>query len=245
MSPTTPVEPMPTATERRDRPLLGARSQVHRRSERASYEREVVYAILDRGLVAHVGFVHQGEPFVLPMAYARVGDALLLHGSTRARLLESMTGGARVCVTVTLLDGVVLARSAFHHSMNYRSVTVLGRAAPIERSEDKLRALEAFIEKMLPGRWAEVRPPSEQELKATAVVAIPIEEAAAKARTGGPVEDPADLEREVWAGVIPLALAAGIPEADGSGLPGAPASSVVERLRAALGHRPPGSIKTA
>lgn len=205
------------------------RTRVRRVPQRATYERAVIYSILDEGLVAHVGFVDRGEPFVLPMAYVRIDDAVYLHGSTRARLLTGLGGGARVCLTVTLLDGLVLARSAFHHSMNYRSVTVLGRGRAVEEEADRNRVLAALVERIAPGRSALVRPPSSLELRATAIVAVPIEEAAAKRRSGPPLDDSEDLDWPVWAGVLPVALERGKPEPDPQLAPGmrvaAPATS--------------------
>jgi uncharacterized protein len=227
---------VPAATDERARFSPTERTRVRRLAQRGVYERDAIYAILDEGLVAHVGFVDRGEPFVLPMAYARVDDAIVLHGSTRARLLESMAGGGRVCVAVTLLDGVVLARSAFHHSMNYRSVTVLGEAQAVEDEGAKCRALEAFLGKVVPGRWGPARPPSAQELKATTVVAVPIDEVSAKVRTGGPLDDPEDMGRPVWAGVIPLALQPGDPEPDPRNLGEAPGREVLVRVDGAAGR---------
>jgi nitroimidazol reductase NimA-like FMN-containing flavoprotein (pyridoxamine 5'-phosphate oxidase superfamily) len=190
------------------------RTRVRRIPKRAAYDRETVYAILDAGLVAHVAFVAGGEPVVLPMAYARVGDEIVLHGSTRARMLALIEGGAPVCVTVTLLDALVLARSAFHHSVNYRSVAVFGRPRLLEGDEEKSAALAAFTEKLMPGRWQAVRPPNETELRVTAVATLRIEEASAKVRDGGPIDDAEDLGLPVWAGYLPLSLVAGEPIAD-------------------------------
>src|SRR5947208_16052840 len=165
------------------------RTRVRRFPGRACYERATIDAILDEGLVCHVGFVHEGQPFVLPTTYARVGDALYLHGSAASRMLRGLAAGIPVCVTVTLLDGLVFARSAFHHSMNYRSVVILGVATEVTQPGERLRALRAIVEHVTPGRWTAVRPPNERELKATSVLRLPIVEASAKVRSGGPLDD--------------------------------------------------------
>ena len=183
-----------------------SRTTVRRLPERARYDRETVESILDEGLVCHVGFVDGGQPFVVPSAYARWGDRLVIHGSAASRMVKALAAGAPACVTVTLLDGLVLARSAFHHSMNYRSVVVLGTAAEVTEAEEKRRALDAIVEHVVPGRVAAVRPPSEKELRATRVVALPLDEASAKVRTGPPKDDEADYALGVWAGELPLRL---------------------------------------
>ena len=188
------------------------RTRVRRLPQRASYDVETVHAILDAGLVCHVGLVEHGQPVVIPTAYARIGDAVVFHGSSKSRTLLAAAGGADLCVTVTLLDGLVLARSAFHHSINYRSVVLFGRAVEVTQPERKFAALEAFTERLYPGRWAAVRTPNEQELKATLVVELPLREAVAKVRTGGPIDDEEDMALPVWAGVVPLRLAPGAPE---------------------------------
>jgi hypothetical protein len=194
--------------EGRGRPP-SARTRVRRLPELADYERGTIDAILDAGMVCHLGFVHDGQPYVVPTLHARVGDELLVHGSAASRTLGALGGGTSVCVTVTLVDGIVLARSVFESSMNYRSVMLLGRARVIEGSEGKLRALEAFSEQLLPGRWADARRPTEQELKATTVLAVPIEEASAKISAGPPDDgDTPDARLPIWAGVIPLVVAA-------------------------------------
>jgi hypothetical protein len=185
------------------------RNRVRRLPDRGRYDRETIYAILDEALVCHVGFVQDGQPFVIPTLHARVGDALLLHGATTSRLLRHIAAGGEVSVAATLVDGLVLARSVFHHSVNYRSVVLFGKGELVEGDAGKLAALEAFTEKLLPGRWAEARPPNAAELKATAVIRIAIEEASAKVRTGGPKDDPEDLTLDVWAGVIPISLVRG------------------------------------
>jgi nitroimidazol reductase NimA-like FMN-containing flavoprotein (pyridoxamine 5'-phosphate oxidase superfamily) len=170
--------------------------------------------ILDEGLVCHVGFAVEKQPFVIPTAYARVDDRLYIHGSPASRMLRTLQNGIEVCVTVTLLDGLVLARSAFHHSMNYRSVVVFGTATVVEHPNEKLAALHAFTDHVVPGRWAEVRQPTRQELAGTLVLSLPLTEASAKVRTGPPVDDEADYELSVWAGEIPLQLAATNPTPD-------------------------------
>lgn len=182
--------------------------------QRGSYERESVYAILDEAFICHVGFVVDEQPFVVPTGFARVGDQLFIHGSAASRMLRTLSGAVPVCVTVTLVDGLVLARSAFHHSINYRSVVIFGQAALVEDPEQKRRALEAFTEHVIPGRWPEVREPNEQELKATSVLALPLTEASAKIRTGGPKDDEEDYALPVWAGVLPLLTVTGAPQAD-------------------------------
>jgi nitroimidazol reductase NimA-like FMN-containing flavoprotein (pyridoxamine 5'-phosphate oxidase superfamily) len=180
------------------------RSQVRRLPKRGVYDKAQVRAILDEGFVCHAGFVVDGQPYVIPTGYGRAGDLIYIHGSAASRMLRTFDSGVDVCVTVTLIDGFVLARSAFHHSMNYRSVVVLGRARPVTDREEKLAALRAITNHIVPGRWEEVRPPTEQELKATSVLALPLEEVSAKVRTGGPIDDEEDYALPVWAGVVPL-----------------------------------------
>ena len=187
------------------------RTTLKRLPKRGVYDRELVYQILDEGLICHVGFAVEGQPFVIPTGYARVNDQLYIHGSQASRMLRTLSEGIAVCVTVTLLDGLVLARSAFHHSMNYRSVVIFGRASVVEETEAKLAALRAFSEHVIPGRWDEVRWPNDQELKATTVLSLPLAEASAKVRTGPPLDDEEDYELKVWAGVIPLRLVADVP----------------------------------
>jgi hypothetical protein len=194
--------------------LQTERTRVRRLPQRAAYDREAVYAILDAGFLCHVGIVERGQPVVIPTAYARVGDAIVLHGSSKSRLVEVLSSGAPACVTVTHTDGFVMARSAFHHSINYRSVVILGRGEPITGEAEKNAALEAFMEHLHPGRWAVVRPPNAQELKACGVVRIPITEASAKVRTGPPLDDAEDMTLDVWAGVVPLTLERGTPIQD-------------------------------
>lgn len=190
------------------------RVRVARAPTRAAYDRAQIDAILDEALVCHVGFVHDGQPYVIPMLHARVGDAVYVHGSTASRMVRTLAGGAPCSLTATLLDGIVLARSAYHHSANYRSVTVLGQARLVASGEEKLRALESFGEHIAPGRWSHVREPNRKELKATQVLALGLDEASAKIRTGPPIDDDEDMDRDVWAGVIPLALRASEPLAD-------------------------------
>ena len=189
-------------------------TRVRRIAERGLYGRAAIYDILDEALICHVGLVENGQPFVLPMIHARWGDRLLLHGSMGSRLLRCAQAGNPLCITVTLLDGLVLARSAFHHSMNYRSVVLLGRAEEVVGREEKVEALRVLSEHVARGRWDEVRGPNEDELKQTRVVAVPIEEASAKVRVGPPGDEEEDYALDVWAGVLPLALEAGVQESD-------------------------------
>jgi nitroimidazol reductase NimA-like FMN-containing flavoprotein (pyridoxamine 5'-phosphate oxidase superfamily) len=190
------------------------RTRVVREPHRASYERAVIYGILDEGLVCHVGFSVEAQPYVIPTMFARVGDEVYFHGSAASRMLRNLSSGLAVCLTVTLADGLVLARSVFNHSMNYRSVVALGTATLIDGPEEKLAALRAFTEKILPGRWGEARQPNEKELKATSILRLGLTEASAKVRVG-PVEDDAeDYALRVWAGVIPLRMVAGEAERD-------------------------------
>jgi nitroimidazol reductase NimA-like FMN-containing flavoprotein (pyridoxamine 5'-phosphate oxidase superfamily) len=190
------------------------RTRVRREPQRGVYDRRTIDSILDEALVCHLGFVQDGQPFVIPTLFARIGDEVFVHGSSASRMLRTLDGGVDACLTVTLVDGVVLARSIFNHSINYRSVVVLGRAAAVPDPDEKRRALEAFTNRLLPGRWAEARPPTATELKATSVLRMPLDEASAKLRTGPPKDDEADYDWPVWAGVIPLHLAAGPPVPD-------------------------------
>lgn len=187
------------------------RTTVRRQPARASYDEAVVHAILDEAWIAHVGFVAEGVPMVIPMAHWRVGDRLYLHGAPASRLIRTLREGGEICATVTLLDGLVLARSAFNHSMNYRSVVVLGRPEVVADEGEKRAILDVFVEKVTPGRAAAVRGPSAAELAGTLLLALPIAEASAKVRQGPPVDDEADLAWPVWSGVIPLTLVAGEP----------------------------------
>jgi uncharacterized protein len=190
------------------------RTRVRRHPERGDYDRGTIDAILDEALICHVGFVHERQPFVIPTIHARDGDTLYLHGSPGSRMLRSVKEGVDVCVTATLLDGLVLARSVYNHSMNYRSVVVLGRALEVVDTDEKLRAMRAVVEHVVPGRWQDARHPSDGELKGTTILAIALDEASAKIRTGPPIDDDADLALPVWAGVIPLGLVPSEPLAD-------------------------------
>jgi uncharacterized protein len=197
-----------------------SRTRVNRLPKRGDYSQKTIYAILDAGFLCHVGFVVDGQPYVIPTGYGRAGDTLYLHGSAASRMLRTLAGGVDVCVTVTLLDGIVLARSAFHHSMNYRSVMILGKASAIEDEQEKTAALRVISEQIVRGRWDDVRKPTAQELKATAVLKLPIEEASAKIRTGPPLDEEEDYALNVWAGVLPLTIRAEEPVADPRLAPG-------------------------
>ena len=188
-----------------------ARTRLVREPDRAVYDREAAYRILDEGFICHVGFVVEGQPFVIPTGYGRVGDDLYIHGSAASRMLRNLDQGVAVCVTVTLLEGLVLARSIFNHSMNYRSVVVLGTAVAVTEQAEKLEALRRLSEHILPGRWAESRQPNEKEIKATLVMRLPIAEFSAKVRQGPPIDDEEDYAFPTWAGVIPLEMVAGAP----------------------------------
>jgi hypothetical protein len=190
------------------------RTRVRRLPARGCYDQATIDAILDEALVCHVGFAVDGQPYVIPMNYARVGRQLYMHGSAASRTLRTLATGVPVCVTVTLLDGLVLARSAFHHSMNYRSVVILGTAVEVRDPDERLAALEAIVEHILAGRWREVRPPNERELRATSVLRLPLDEVSAKIRSGPPLDDADDLGQPCWAGVIPLRLVAATPLPD-------------------------------
>jgi nitroimidazol reductase NimA-like FMN-containing flavoprotein (pyridoxamine 5'-phosphate oxidase superfamily) len=199
------------------------RTQVKRLPKRGVYDRQAVYAILDEGFVCHAGFSVDGQPYVIPTGYGRSGDTLYLHGSAASRMLRTLSAGVPVCVTVTLLDGLVMARAAFHHSMNYRSVVVLGTARLVEDLKEKMDALHVFTDQVARGRWNDVRKPTEQELKATIVLALPLEEVSAKVRTGPPIDDDQDYALPMWAGVVPLKLTAQAPLADPRANPAFPA----------------------
>ena len=190
------------------------RTQVKRLPKRGKYDAATVHKILDEAFVCHVGFVVDGQPFVIPTNFGRVGDTVYLHGSAASRMLRTLSGGILVCVTVTLVDGLVLARSAFHHSVNYRSVVILGTAKLVEDPAEKMEALRLFTEHIMKGRWDEIRWPNEQELKGTTVLALPLEEVSAKVRVGGPIDDEEDYSLPVWAGVLPLSQTKGEPVAD-------------------------------
>ncbi len=191
-----------------------ARTTLKRLPKRGHYEHDTVYGILDEGFICHVGFVVDGSPVVIPTGYARVDDKLYVHGSQASRMLRTLAEGVDACVTVTIVDGLVLARSAFHHSINYRSVVVFGRARLVTEHAEKLAALFAFSEQVIRGRWDEVREPTEAELKQTTVLCLPLTEASAKIRTGPPIDDEEDYVLPVWAGVLPLELIAAEPVAD-------------------------------
>lgn len=191
-----------------------ARTKLKRLPKRGSFDREQINQILDEGFICHVGFNVDGQPFIIPTGYARLDDGLVIHGSQASRMLRTLGEGIDVCVTVTLIDGLVLARSAFHHSMNYRSVLVFGKATRIDDPEEKLAALRALSEHMIPGRWEDVREPSESELRQTTVLLLPLTEASAKIRTGPPLDDEEDYALPVWAGEIPLGLGSDRPIPD-------------------------------
>jgi hypothetical protein len=212
-----------------------ARTTVRRLADRGDYDPATIRAILDEGLVCHVGFVVDGQPFVMPMAYGRDGDHLTLHGSVASRMLRALSAGSPVCVTVTLLDGLVLARSIFHHSMNYRSVVVLGRPEVVTDRGAKLHALERLSEHLAPGRWAEVRVPNDRELAKTLVLRLSLAEASAKIRSGPPRDEEEDYALPVWAGVVPLTLTAGEPVSDPRLAPGVRPSASARSYRRARG----------
>ena len=198
------------------------RTTVRRLPQRGVYDKAQVYAILDEGFICHVGFAIDGQPYVIPTGYARSGDEIFLHGSAASRMLHTLGDGLDVCVTVTLVDGFVLSRSAFHHSINYRSVVMMGRARVLEDPAEKTAAMRCFTNHILPGRWDEVRSPSDQELKATMVLALPLWEVSAKVRQGPPVEDEGDVARPTWAGVVPLHGQLGEPVPMDDLVPGVP-----------------------
>lgn len=207
------------------------RTTVRRLPDRARYETSTIQAILDEGLVCHVGFVDGGQPFVIPSTYARVDDRLLIHGSAASRMIRALAGGAPACVSVTLLDGLVMARSGFHHSMNYRSVVVVGVAVEVTDPLEKARALDAIVDHVAPGRTAEVRGPSELELRATRVVWLSLAEASAKVRSGPPKDDEEDHALPCWAGELPLRLVAQEPVPDPLLRPGIAPTATVARWR--------------
>lgn len=190
------------------------RTRLKRMPQRGSFEREIVYQIIDKALFCHVGFVHDGAPFVVPTLHVRIGARLYVHGSAASRMLRTAAGGVPLCVTVTHVDGLILARSAFHHSINYRSAVILGTAQEVTDQDTKLRVLHALVEHVVPGRWQDARPPHPKELAATSVLGLPITEASAKIRPGGPNDDEEDYALPIWAGVIPLKMTTGAPVAD-------------------------------
>jgi nitroimidazol reductase NimA-like FMN-containing flavoprotein (pyridoxamine 5'-phosphate oxidase superfamily) len=190
------------------------RTRVIREPQRGVYDRAAIYKILDEGFICHVGFAVDGQPFVIPTMYARVGDAIYFHGSAASRMLRNVSAGISVCLTVTLVDGLVLARSVFNHSMNYRSVVALGNATLVDAGAEKMEALRGFTEKILPERWEEARQPNEKELKATSILRIPLTEVSAKVRVGPPEDDAEDYALGIWAGVLPMELKTGTPIRD-------------------------------
>jgi nitroimidazol reductase NimA-like FMN-containing flavoprotein (pyridoxamine 5'-phosphate oxidase superfamily) len=194
--------------------LQTERTTVRRLAKRGAYDAATIHSILDEALICHVGFVVDGQPVVIPTIHTRIGETLYFHGSQASRMLRNLREGVPACVTVTMLDGLVLARSAFHHSMNYRSAVVFGTAREVTADDEKRRVLEAIVEHVVVGRSSEARPPNEKELRATMVLALPITEASAKIRSGGPVDDEEDYGMSIWAGVLPLALTPGEPIAD-------------------------------
>jgi nitroimidazol reductase NimA-like FMN-containing flavoprotein (pyridoxamine 5'-phosphate oxidase superfamily) len=206
------------------------RTRVKRRPQRAVYSREQVYSILDEAFVCHVGFVVDGRPVVIPTAYGRAGDQLYIHGSAASRMLRSLAEGIDVCVTVTLVDGLVLGRSAFHTSINYRSVVIFGKARLVTNREEKLEAFRHFTNHVIPGRWEEVRQPTDQELAATSALVLPLEEVSAKVRTGGPIDDENDYAFPVWAGVVGVRAVTAEVKPDEHVLPGIPGFDI-GRLR--------------
>jgi uncharacterized protein len=216
------------------------RIKVRRGPKKGRYDRESIDAVLDRGLFAHVAFVDDGHPICIPMLYARIDDRIYIHGSTASRAVRALAAGAAACVTVTILDALVLARSAFEHSANYDSVMAFGSFVPVEDEAERIRAFEAFTEKLLPGRWDEVRQPNAKELKATEILSLEIDEASVKARSGPPDDDDTpDAELETWAGVISIVSAYGAPERSPGLRPGIPLSASVRRLLTL--RAPPGS----
>jgi uncharacterized protein len=210
-------------------PAMSTRTKIRRAPARAVYDRDAIDAILDEALIAHLGFVDDGQPYVIPTLQARIGDTVYIHGSSASRAIRTLGAGIPACLTVTLVDGLVLARSAFHHSINYRSVVVLGTCTAVEGPEQREVALRAFTERLVPGRWDEVRPPTAKELKGTRVLAMALDECSAKVRTGPPVDDDEDYELPVWAGVIPLQTVAQEPVADPRLSDGIEPSAVVAR----------------
>jgi uncharacterized protein len=216
------------------------RVRVRRGPQKGRYDRASIDAVLDRGLLAHVAFVDGDETVCIPMLYARVADRIYIHGSTRSRAVRTLAAGTPACVTVTIVHALVLARSAFEHSANYDSVLAFGTFAPVEDDAERLRALEAFTEKLLPGRWDEVRQPNAKELRATEILAMEIGDASAKVRDRGPDDDDsADAERDTWAGIVPIVTSYGSPEPSPGLRPGIPVSDSVRRLLTTL-RAPPG-----
>lgn len=207
------------------------RTRVVREPDRGVYDHETIYKILDEAFLCHVGFSVEGQPYVIPTLFARVGNALYFHGSAASRMLRNLTEGIPVCVTVTLTDGFVLARSVFNHSMNYRSVVALGKATLVSAPVEKFEAFHAFTEKVLPGRWNEARQPSEKEQNATSILRLPLTEVSAKVRTGPPIDDDPDYALPVWAGVVPVRLAFDSPIRDEKCDPSIPVPAYVASYR--------------
>jgi len=210
---------------------MSERTRILREPHRAVYDREAIYKILDEGFVCHVGFSADGQTYVIPTMYARLGQAIYFHGSAASRMLRGVASGLNVCLTVTLADGLVLARSVFNHSMNYRSVVALGNAAVVDEPTEKLEALRAFTEKILPGRWSDARLPNEKELKATSVLRLPLNEVSAKVRVGSVEDEAEDYALKVWAGIVPLRLVADEPVRDDQCDPSIPTPAYARRFR--------------
>lgn len=201
-----------------------------RRDDRAVYDRETIYDILDEAYYAHVGFVSNDAPVVIPMLHARIGDTLFLHGGPASRIMRTLKSGPEICVTVTLLDGLVLARSAFHHSANYRSVVAFGRPTVISDLDERRAVLDAYTDKLVPERRPHLREMTDKEVRGTVVLGMPLDEASAKVRSGGPIDEPEDMELDIWAGVIPLGVTAGAPIDDTLMRPGIPRPAHVDRI---------------
>ena len=222
---------MPPESERTVDFPPSEKTRVKRVHQRARYDRESAYAVLDSGVLCHVGYVIDGQPYVTPTAYWREGDWVYWHGSSASRMLRRVEEGVPVCFTVAMLDGVVLARSGFHHSVNYRSLMAFGRAETVEEEAEKIRSLDVFIERLIPGRAAEVRPPTSQEIKATTVLRMKLEEVAVKIRNGPPVDDDEDYALDVWAGVVPVRTVIGAPEEDPRLKPGVAEPGYLREIR--------------
>lgn len=208
----------------------GSIAEVRRQPDRARYDEATIHSILDEAVFCHLGFIHEGHPVVIPTIHVRVGDHIVLHGSPASRMMRALKGGAEVSIAATILDGLVLARSVFHHSMNYRSVVLFGRGELIEDPAEKLEAMRVFTEKILPGRWDDARLPTDKEFRGTLMVSVPIDMASAKTRVGPPVDDDEDMDMEIWAGVIPYRLAPGTPIPDPDMQPDTPFPSYLRHL---------------
>src|SRR6266403_647239 len=207
------------------------RTELKRLFQRGCYDRRIIYRILDEGFICHVGFINAGHPVVIPTAYGRLEDVLYIHGSAASRMLRKLADGIQVCVTVTLVDGLVLARSAFHHSMNYRSVVLFGTASRIHDVAAKMKALRAFSDHIIPGRWEDVRKPSYVELKQTLVLQLLLTEVSAKIRTGPPIDEETDYKLGVWAGELPLSVIAREPIADSRLVAGIEVPAYIQTIR--------------